>query len=81
MNIKDVSLCMDEMYCIIFIRTGLDVNNIHSKFLMLYILMYLVLNLMHVLDFLDTSGMSVTDIIMCGNVYMFLFLFSINSDH
>jgi hypothetical protein len=65
LDIKDIFLCMDECIVLLFIRTGLDVNIIHSgKNFMLYILMYPVLILTHVPDFLDTSGMGVTYLII-----------------
>jgi hypothetical protein len=55
-----MKLYMVEMFMLLMYERNL-LYNIHSNVIfMLYILMYPVLMLTHVPDFLDTSGMGVT---------------------
>jgi hypothetical protein len=61
MDIKDVFLCMDEMYCIIIYT-----NVTCCKYYSFENLMYPILKIAQVLDFLDTSSMSVTFGIRAG---------------
>jgi hypothetical protein len=59
-DFKDVIIYLVEMFMLLMYKRNL-LYNIHSNVIfMLYILMYPVLMLTHVPDFLDTSGMGVT---------------------